>query len=438
MLILLGCRQHDEVQETIIEKEIYLPQKIWEVPDGNDYNDPASRFSFSRMLEGDNIVMMWDVGFGVNDPDSITDPDQKFDAKGILAEGERFYSYFMDTLKFLDKGNSLADKYKMLTLVIHDDKKVVYGGGAGDTIGVNWMRPARMKNYPYCALAHELSHSFQYVVRFDGSEISHNPSYGEMTSQWMLSHVYPDWITLENYHWVSLMKKTHYGLFHETNFYHSPYIFEYWGYKHGDPIIGKLWRETKKDEDMIMAYKRITGISQEEFNAEVYDHAARLITYNIPRIEKVAKRYANQHSCKLTKVDDSWYRITKERCPQNYGYNGIRLNNPADGTEITLHFKGIAGEDGYKAIEADKAGWRYGFLAVTQDGERIYGPMGSNTDGTLKFITPEDTQYLWLVVTGAPTEHWKRPRPKEDADEKWPYQIKLSGTQPYVLDTTEI
>lgn len=413
-------------------KELYLPVKIGEVPKGNDFNDPASRFCYSRSAQTNNVAVFWDVAFGPGDPMNFADTLKRFDLNGMLAECDRFYKYYTDELRFLDRGRSLADKYKMITLVICDDDNTVYGGGEADTVGMTWMRPVRMKSHPYCALAHELSHSFQYIARADGSEIRGRVAYGEMTSQWMLSHVYPDWMTIENYHWRDLMKKTHYGLFHETNMYHSPYILEYWGYRHGDPIVGRIWRETRRDEDMIMAYKRITGITQEQFNAEAYDQAARLITYDIPRIEKVARRYANQHSCKLESVSGGWYRIARDRCPQNYGYNGIRLNAPADGTEITLQFKGLAGQEGYNAVKTDKAGWRYGFLAVDTDGKRTYGEMGSDPDGSLKFTTPKDTQYLWLVVMGAPTEHWERPRPKSgEADEEWPYQIKLDGTVPH-------
>ena len=60
------------------------------------------------------------------------------------------------------------------------------------------------------------------------------------------------------------------------------------------------------------------------------------------------------------------------------------------------------------------------------------GKNGLNT--TMYFETPKDTQFLWLVVTGAPTEHWdymktwsvlKKEKGKEA---QWPYQVRLNGT----------
>jgi hypothetical protein len=48
---------------------------------------------------------------------------------------------------------------------------------------------------------------------------------------------------------------------------------------------------------------------------------------------------------------------------------------------------------------------------------------------------PENTKFLWLVVSGAPSEHWihvaQRARGRNpENDEQWPYQIKLTGTSP--------
>ena len=52
---------------------------------------------------------------------------------------------------------------------------------------------------------------------------------------------------------------------------------------------------------------------------------------------------------------------------------------------------------------------------------------------------PANTKFLWLVVMGAPTEHWIRvgarggrrggaAAPNPNASEQWPYKFKLTGT----------
>lgn len=57
------------------------------------------------------------------------------------------------------------------------------------------------------------------------------------------------------------------------------------------------------------------------------------------------------------------------------------------------------------------------------------GKNGENAP--VSFKIPKDTEYLWLVVTGAPTSHNKHLGEKEnEVYEQWPYQIQLSGTSP--------
>lgn len=102
---------------------------------------------------------------------------------------------------------------------------------------------------------------------------------------------------------------------------------------------------------------------------------------------------------------DGWYRIAADNCPQNYGYNGVKLKVPAAGTKLTLDFKGMAGAEGFRTIKTDMAGWRYGFLAVNKIGKRVYSDVNKNVIGKASFKVPNDTEYLWLVVSGAPKEH---------------------------------
>lgn len=65
--------------------------------------------------------------------------------------------------------------------------------------------------------------------------------------------------------------------------------------------------------------------------------------------------------------------------------------------------------------------------------------MAKDANGNTTFKVPKNTEYLWLVVSGAPTEHWpvsmgrqgnrNNPEaPKPNPEEQWPYQIKLTGT----------
>ncbi|MEO7212941.1 DUF6055 domain-containing protein [Mucilaginibacter sp.] len=418
------------------EKTIYYPYSVWMVPAGNDYSSNNSTFSRQRMVQSADIAMFWSKEYS-DTPTTYSEPVKRFDPAIAIKELERFYTCYRDTLKFVIKGKSLTDRYKMLTYVFYSDTDgTAYGGGEEDKVGILWTPAARISAHPYGALAHELAHSFQYMVHSDGAwgftsaaAGSRGQSIFEMTSQYMLFQNYPNWMTFENYHLVSFMKQTHLAFLHEDNQYHSPYVLEYWSGKRGRGFVGKLWRNAVKGEDPVMAYKRLTGLSQAKFNDEMFDAYRKFITWDLSRITQAAKPYVNEHTSTLNSVGDGWYRIAESSCPQNYGYNGIKLNVPAAGTKVTLNFKGVAGNTGYRAINVDKAGWRYGFLAVKDDGSRVYGKVYSNKEGVANFDVPANSTYLWLVVSGAPTGHWEHLTDGNISnDEQWPYQIKLSGT----------
>ena len=178
------------------EKETYIPAKVWRVPDHNDYNDDESEFSHKRKVESDNIVIFWAKEFG-NDPMKNKDTSKRFDVAAAIKECERYYNFYVDSLKIVQKGNSLTDKYKVLFYVIGGDEQTAFGGGAENKVGILWTPAVRIRKAPYGALAHELGHAFQYLASNDNGTGFHGPIM-EMSAQYMLWQVYPDWMTFEN------------------------------------------------------------------------------------------------------------------------------------------------------------------------------------------------------------------------------------------------
>ena len=197
-------------------KELYLPAKIWNVPDNNDFKNDTSRFCFKRMKESENIAVFWDKKYG-NDPLANPDSTLRFNADKILSEGERIYQYYVNDLKFVEKGHSLTDKYKCLIFIIDSKENTAFGGGEENKIGAFWAPPTRMRKEPFGALAHEMGHSFQYLLSADKAKGDTTANKGgggsysfvEMTSQYMLWQVYPAWMSFENYHLTDFMKQTH-------------------------------------------------------------------------------------------------------------------------------------------------------------------------------------------------------------------------------------
>lgn len=419
-------------------KQTYFPIQIWNVPDNNNYNDTASQFCIQRMKETPNLVAFWEKGFGAN-PTTAISPKYRFDIDDLMQDAEKMYEFYRDTLKFVKPSNSLTDKYRTNFYIYYNDDGTCYGGGAEEKVGAMWLSPGRIQNKPYGTIAHELAHAFQYLLSCDGywayttsPEGSMIQPIFELTAQYMLFQFYPEWMQFESYHVDNYLKNTHKPFLHEHLMYSAPYVLEYWAEKYGKDFIGKLWKSAIVGEDPIMTYKRITKTDQDAFNNEMLMASMKFISWDMNRIRDYAKDFAHKHSSKFTGVGDGWYRIDETKCPQNYGYNGIRLKVPESGSEVTLNFKGLPGFEGYRAIQTDKAGWRYGFVAEKLNGERVYGKVNSEINAQTKFRVSENTAYLWLVVMGAPTEHWQHIcDDKPENDEQWPYQIKLTNTEIY-------
>ena len=360
------------------------------------------------------------------------DANRTFDVNNMLSECERYYKTYVDDLKLVVKGQSVSDKYKLVVFVIGGSGGTAFGGGDRDIATLS--TPAtRVHRPPYGVLAHEMVHCFQHLNSRDG--YSRGGINAEMAAQYGLWQNLPNWMTFENYHLVAFMDQTNLAFDHSSNMYHTAQVMEYWAFKHGQDFYGNMLRSTEQG-DAVTIYKKMYNLTQEQFNDEMFDAYRRFITWDIPRIEEVAHQYANQHHTKLNDVNDGWYQIAESKCPQNYGYNGIKLKVPQAGTNVVLNFKGTA------TANTDKAGWRYGFIASLKDGSRVYGNVGKNPQDAAAFQVPENTEYLWLVVMGAPTEHSAPSRGRGmgggrrgggggssgSAYEQWPYKIKLTGT----------
>ncbi|MCA9259615.1 MAG: hypothetical protein KDA61_10470 [Planctomycetales bacterium] len=432
--------------DALAAKETLIPQAIDRVPPANDFSDEESEFCHARSRESDNFAIFWAKEYGV-DPLANPDPKRRFDVDHCLRECERFFDYYVQSLEWVDKQSSYAAKYKFLIIVFGGDDGTAYGGSvhAQDSaedkveIGALWTPAVRINRPPYGVLAHELGHSFQAILRADTGGGFRGGAIYEMTSQFMLWHVYPEWMTFENYHLVDFMRQTHLAFLHEANMYHSCYPLEYWSTKRGAPFIGKLWREAQEGEDPVLAYKRITSTNQAGFNDEMFDACRRFVTWDLPRIETVAARYANQHHTRLTSDAEGWYHIAAEKRPQAYGYNAVPLNVPVSGETIRLTFEGLthrkADDSGKSGADDSAGGWRYGFVASLEEGQRVYSPMYAQQHGEFEFKPPADARNLWLVVMGAPEEHRVLPRRRRrtapgEPEAEFPYRFRLVGSTP--------
>lgn len=422
------------------QKTVYIPRFITNT--GMDLNSTSSQWCYARSKQTDNLIVFWEAGFG-SDP-STASGSYKVNMTNLIAVAEKSYATYFDTLKFAIKGSSVADKYKLMIFLLYQTEWAAYGSGQDELVGTLHVNPAAANGNT--VLAHEIGHCFEYITGCDnkqggwrygfGANASGGNGFWEQCAQWMAFKTYPAQQFGDGY-FNQYLTSNHKHIIHETPRYANYFVQDYWTYKRGKDFMSRLWRLSKKPEDPIEAYKRLNSITQEQFNDEMYEHAARLTTWDLPAIKTYgASKIDSRPQVKMNLTSDKYWMVDPSVCIENYGYNSIKLVAPTKETIVSVKFRGRAGESGFRALNTSKGGWRYGFVALLKDGTRVYSGVGAPkvTNGatpeeTLYFNVPANCSKLWLVVSGSPQEHWRHAWDDDDTnDEHWPYQVQFVNT----------
>ncbi len=432
---------------TIDVSKIYIPQELQNM----DLYSSSSTWFFGRSKQSEHFIVFWGKGYGeygIVTPTDYPNATYKVDIDDLLEKAEEFYDMNVNTLKFVTPGASKTDDYKMMIFLLYQTEWLATGAGYDNTIGALWVSPGTCQPVG-STIAHEIGHCFQYQVYCDlggnsgwryGFGGNGGNGYWEQCAQWQSYQSYPEQ-AFTSYNFGVYIDNCFHSTFHEWQRYANYFINYYWADKHGIDFIGKLWQQSGAagQEDPAQAYMRITGISLEDYNDEQFDYARKMVTWDLDAIRDIGENYIGAHNCALNKVADDYWQVSAGNCIENHGYNVIRLNVPDAGTTITADFEGIAGASGYNAINVLSAGWRYGYVALLNDGSRVYSDMYSANSGTASFTCPGNCSNIWFVVSSAPTSYWMHPW-DEDAtnDEQWPYKVRFEGTNIYgVIDFTE-
>lgn len=419
-----------------------------------DFTKESSKWCFQRSMESEHFVCFWEKGLNLVN-NSITLGGQTVNVKTLLSNGEKVWKKYVEELGFLIPGKSVTDKTKIIMFIVNQTDWRADGSGmdgtvweySGTTKKSKAMKVGLFHCNPWAAnaegghtMAHEVGHVFQYLVCADcgtnhgwgwgyGDNGSGGNCWWESCAQWQAFQVFPSTI-FSNYRYSEYVTNSYKNLLHESYRYANYFIQSYWCQLFGRDFIGRLWRESTWPEDPVETYKRMNNASQDDFNKTIFDYACRAITWDIDDLRTRGKSYQNSFTTSLNWVEgtENTYMVDASCTPQNYGFNIIRLRGFKAGETVKVNFKGVAGKAGYRNINKAKAGWRYGFVALTADGSRIYGDMHSDKEGTAEMTLPDNVENVWFVVSGAPTEHWHHPWNDDDSDdEQWPYQVTFSG-----------
>lgn len=421
----------------LIYKRIYVP--TWMM--GNVHNE-NNNWSMARSRQSRNWIIFWEPGYG-EDPSVLADGNFRVNIDGLLQVAERSFDFYADSLKFITRGRSKTDDYKMIIRLRHTRDWEATGSGVDSTIGLLTLT-AWSGQVGGHTLAHEVAHCFQYQVHCDnndnngwmygfGPNGSGGNAWWEMCAQWQAFKVFPEQqFTVSNF--AGYLRTANKHIMHAAPRYDNYFIQDYWTMLHGMDFIGRMWNESRRPEDPVQAYIRMTGINLRIFNDQMWDRAARFATWDIPALRQLGEsRISQRAQPSMNNIGGNFWMIDETAAPENFGYNVIRLNAPTNATRVTAVFEGRSGADGFRKNFLGAAGWRYGFVALLHDGTRVYSKFGSPTAiaprDTLSFDCPPNTRQLFMVVSGAPSVYWRHAWDDDDTnDEQWPYQVKFYNT----------
>ena len=361
-------------------KEIYIPADLKD----NDFSSPDSKWSYARCAYTDDVIVFWERPFGqdLSKAPDLEGHNMKVDIRNLLMRIQSFYNYYKDELKFIKPGSN-ADRYRMMVMLNYSLEGTAYGGDYDGVIGALWIAPNRVQDKKLNCIAHELGHSFQAQISCDKqSKGGMLGGFHEMTSQWMLFNVNPEWPTDENYHWKAFIDNAHLRFLAGENIYHSAYVLEYWSMKHGLPVIADIFREAMPGDDPASTYMRMFNMTTEDFARECVDCYSRLLTFDFPGKHEMNKKYAGE--------------FVNQNPLQMYGANVIKID-PKGKNEVKVKFAGGDKKDGYA----------YRLVAIYGDALATYSDIQTGQKGTLQLTLPDATKGVYLVVTGYPLDEYK-------------------------------
>ena len=428
-----------------------------------NYNNASATqgYNFAHHLESDHFAVFWDVRYGEN-PAKIQYPGDGnvANANTVLSIAERCWQMYATELGFLEEGHSTTDKYKIQLYIPYQkdwraDASGTEGTNGGYT-GIGHFNPWAAVARGGHTIAHEVGHTFQYLVSADlGTNAWHTDrgwrwgwgggndnGWWESCADWQAYQIFPERQFTDGEYFEQHLNKHYLNMLHDDWRYACCYIQDYWCMKNGRDFIGRMWRETKQYEDPIQTYQRMLNMTQQQFCDELMEGYMRMATWDIDGVRDRAKHRIGQHKKYLTTVNASQaiYKTSASTCIQNYGYHITNMQRPAVGTTVKANFTGLTDDSGYHYVYKERAGWRYAFVALMNDDTRIYGEVKADKEGVAELTIPEGhgtCKNLFFVVMGAPTQHWPHPWTSGKAsnewpqnEEQWPYQVQFEQTKP--------
>lgn len=466
------------------QKTVYIPNE-WRNPWNPDTllyaeSDPDNKYTWSksRSVESDNVIVLWDKGYGSKKP-SQSPSAYQVDEQDLLRKCEAFFDLEINKLGFVHPTNSNLAKYKVMVLLNHTTDWVCYGGGYDFMVSALWLGPSACKPVGH-SVAHEVGHSFHYMCYAEHSKhqdsstdntgfhlpCGNGQAIWEQTAQWQAAQSYPELMFDQS---IGVFRRSHnYAFSHEWHRYQS-YWFHYYINQYYNDIttVAQVWNQPMTGQssgnatDFNQALMKLKRLDATGLFRLYYDYAARCATWDIDACRSYGKNYIGDFDYRCVLVGDTAYQVALASVPQASGFNVIPLAVPTAGTKVTTHFTALgrypklAQGDPAEMMTGETAwgkttrtsyvtpsnykdrGFRLGYVALLKDGKRQYFNVDSvYCDGTtektceVSMTVPENTQQMWLIVVPAPKSYVQHKWDENSSnDDMWPYRFSVEGTE---------
>ena len=464
--------------QALAQKTVYIPDEWKWNSSLYAENDPdgTHTWSKSRSVENDDIVIFWDNGYTMK-PNELSKSDFYYiDLEDLMAKCQGFYDLEYQQLGFVDTLTTNLNKYKMMVLLLHTSEWSCYGSGYDFEINALWVNPAPCHPVGH-SVAHEVGHSFHYMCYAEATGHNHQSSstigtgfhlpvgngqtIWEQTAQWQANQSYPELMYDQS---IGVFRNSHnYAFTHEWHRYQS-YWFHYFLCQYYNDIttIAQVWNQRMTGAvDFNQSLMALKDLSVRDLYKLYFDYACRCATWDFDACAPYRAPYIGDFGYRCVLTDDGDYQVALASCPQSTGFNVIPLQIPAAGTEVTTHLTALAvgasllDQDPGQYLDGDtrfvtsdnrhyinggaraSRGFRMGYVALMQDGERryfsedsIYGQgTKNNVTEDYSFTVPEGTSQLWLVISPALKTYVQHKWDESiNGDDMWPYRFSLEGT----------
>ena len=424
------------------QKQVYIPNEF------SDPNNPFHEWSWDKSYQSANFVVFWGNKVGT-DPSNHPNSDLRFAPSTVAGYLEQSFNKFINEIGFISNDPSTNfGTYKTVVVMLgtftNDGGGFAFGGSYDSKIGAMWVHPNATRDGG--VLSHEFVHTLQNMNYIQentgGGGFINNDAAGwfwECHGNYMRNQQFPELAAADMPRWIGTR---HYHISSTRHHYSTFKWLQHIQSTDGINMVNRLWRESDSGETPIAAFKRLKGFSQNQLNDWLYDYAKREVNFDYPamgfgqhmRDELNRLKTSTNENYLLWKefailnqvnASNGRYAIPDFMAPQQGGMNIIPLYTTCDSKTVQIKFKGHTEVN-------NVAGWRWGFVAVKNDGVNVrYGTMQSSSDGAASFTLGADESQMYLVVVGAPTTRtdyvWEPGWPKI---QRFPYELRIENAVP--------